>query len=91
MTKVRTLNSLLIFVVKRDIPLMCVRARTPINMKNLKTWVTVTNIIIKVIRNMTIGLEPLGDQDLKVTITTTKSMDIEPLNENPSLCGHQTN
>ena len=40
---------------------------------------------------MTIGLEPLGHQDLKDTATTARSMDIKPLNEDPSLCGHQTN
>ena len=40
---------------------------------------------------MNAGLEPLGHQDLKVTATTIKSMDIDPLNADPSLCGHQTN
>ena len=91
MTKVRTQNPLVIFVVKRDIPLMCVGERTPINMTNLKTWVTVTSAITKVIRHMTIGLEPSGHQDLKITATIARSMDIEPLNAYPSLYGHQIN
>ena len=65
--------------------------RTQINMKNLKAWVTVTSAISKVIRHMTTGLEPSGHQDLKVTTTNARSMDIEPLNVDQSLCGHQTN
>ena len=68
---------------------MCVGARMKISMTNLKTWVTLISAISKVIRHMTTGLKPLGHQDLKDT-TTTISVDIEPLNENPSLCGHQT-
>ena len=70
---------------------MCAGARMPINMTNLKTWVTVTSAKSKVIRHMTTGLEPSGYQDLKVTATIARSMDIEPLNANPSLCGHQIN
>ena len=91
MKKVRILNPLVTFVVKKYIPLMCVGGRMPTSMTNLKTWVTVTSAISKVIRHMTIGLEPSGYQDLKVTVTTIISMDIEPLNVDPSLCGHQTN
>ena len=55
MTKVRILNPLVISVVKRDIPLMFSRARTPISMKNLKAWVIVTSAIRKVIRHMIVG------------------------------------
>ena len=90
-SKVRTPNLLVIFVVRRDILLMCVGARMPISMTNLKTWVTITSVISKVIRHMTIGLEPSRHQDLKVTITTIRSMDIEPLNVDLSPCGHQKN
>ena len=91
MTKVRTQNPLAIFVVKRDIPLMCARARMPINITNLKIWVIVTSAKRKVIRHMNVELKPSGHQDLKVTATTVRSMDIEHLNANPSLCGHLTN
>ena len=35
--KMRTLNPLIISMVKRDIPLMYAGARMPINMKNLRT------------------------------------------------------
>ena len=66
-------------------------ARIIINMTNLKIWVTIINVISKVIKHMTTRLEPLGHQDFKDTSTTTRSMDIEPLNANPSLCGHQKN
>ena len=58
MTKVRTLNPLVISVVKRDIPLMNVGVRMLINMKNLGTWVSFTNAIRKDIRHKTVGLEP---------------------------------
>ena len=35
--------------------------------------------------------EPRMHQDLKVTATTVRNMDIKPLNADLSLCGHQTN
>ena len=38
---------------------------------------------------MNVGLEPSGHQDLKDTATTIRSMDIEPLNVDPSPHGHQ--
>ena len=63
----------------------------PINMKNLKEWVTIISEISKDIKNMNAGLEPLGHQDLKVTTTTLKSIGIEHLNVDPNLYGHQTN
>ena len=91
MKKGRTQNPLVIFVVRKDILLMCARERIPISMTNLKTWVIVISAISKVIRHMTIGLAPSKHQDLEVTVTTIRSMDIEPLNANLSLCGHQTN
>ena len=70
---------------------MCEGAKRPINMTNLKTWVIVISAISKEIRHMNVGLEPSRHQDLKVTTTTIGSMDIEHLNVDPSLCGHQTN
>ena len=91
MKEVRTPNPLVIFVVRRDILLMCVGERMQINLTNLKTWVTIKSAKSKVIRHMNVGLEPLGNQDLKVTTTTVRSMDIKPLNVDPSPCGHQTN
>ena len=70
---------------------MCVGARMQISMTNLKRWVSVTSAISKVIRHMNVGLEPLEHQDLNDIVTTVRSMDIEPLNVDPSLGGHQTN
>ena len=62
-----------------------------INMTNLRTWVTITSVINKVIKHKIAGLELQGHQDLKVTTTIARSMDIDPLNVDQSLCGHQTN
>ena len=47
MTRVRTLNPLVIYMVKRDIPLMYVGVRRPINRTNPRTKVTITNVISK--------------------------------------------
>ena len=58
MTKVRTLKPLIIYVAKRDILLMYVGVRMPINMTNLRTWVTITNTISKDTRHKTVRLEP---------------------------------
>ena len=55
MTKVRTLNPLVISVVKRDIPLMYVGVRIPINMKNPRIRVTITNAISKDTRHKIAG------------------------------------
>ena len=55
MTKVRTLNPLFISVVKRDIPLMYVGVRRPINRKNPSTRVTITNAISKDTRHKIAG------------------------------------
>ena len=70
---------------------MCVGERMSINITNLKTWFTITSAISKVIRHMIAGLEPSEHQDLKATATIARSMDIEPLNANKILCGHQIN
>lgn len=40
---------------------------------------------------MSEGLELSGHQDLKVTATIARSMDIEPLNVDQILCGHKIN
>ena len=61
-----------------------------ISMKNLKTWVTIISVIGKDIRHMNVRQEPCMHQDLKVTATIVRSMDIEHLNVDPSLHGHQT-
>ena len=78
-------------MVRKDILLMCARERMQISMTNLKTLVTIISAISKDIRHMNAGLKPLGHQDLKVTITTIRIMDIEPLSVDPSPFGHQTN
>ena len=58
MTKVRILNPLVIFVVKRDIPLMYVGVRMPISMTNPRTRVTITNAISKDTRHKTTRPKP---------------------------------
>ena len=90
MTKVITPNPLVIFVVRKDILLMCARARKKISMTNLKTWVTITSAKRKVIKHMNAREEPCMHQDLKDTSTTVRSIDIEPLSADPNPCGHQT-
>ena len=57
MAKVRTLNTLVISMVKRDIPLMYAGERFPISMTNLRTWIIVTSAIRKVIKHKIVGLE----------------------------------
>ena len=58
MTKVITLNPIVIFVVKRGIPLIYARERMQISMTNLRIWVTITSATRKDIRHMIVGLEP---------------------------------
>ena len=91
MTKVRTPNPLVFFVVRKDILLMCARERIKINMTCLKTWVTIISGIKGVIGHMNARKEPCKHQDVKVTATTVKSMDIEPSSADLSPCGHQKN
>ena len=55
MTKVRTLNPLVISMVKRDIPLMYAGVRKPINRTNPRTRVTITNAISKDTRHKIVG------------------------------------
>ena len=61
-----------------------------VNMSNLKTWVIIISAKSKVIRYMNTKLEPCMYQDLKVTTTTIKNMDIDLLNIDPNPCGRQT-
>ena len=91
MTKVRTPNPLVIFVVRKDILLICAEARMQISMENLKTWITLISARSKVIRHMNAKQKPYMHQDLKVTTRTVRSMDIDPSNVDLSPCGHQTN
>ena len=75
-------------MVKKDIPLKYGGARIPISMTNLKTWVTITSATRKDIKHMTAGLGLSEHQDFKVTATIGRSMDIELLSVDQSLCGH---
>ena len=51
----------------------------------------VTSTISKDTWQKIVGLKSQGHKDLMVTATIARSMDIEPLNVDLSLCGHQTN
>ena len=55
MKKVRTLNPLVIYMVKRDIPLMYAGVRMLINMTNPRTRVTIINVISKGTRHKIAG------------------------------------
>ena len=58
MIKVRTLNPLVISMVKKDIPIMYVGVGRPIRRTNPITRVTVTSATSKDIKHKTVGLEP---------------------------------
>ena len=58
MTKVRILNPLAIFVVKRDILLMYAGVRRPISRTNPRTRITITNAISKDTRHEIVGPKP---------------------------------
>ena len=88
MTKVRTLNPLVIYVIKRDILLIYVGVRRSTSRKNPRTRVTIINAIGRDTRHKTTRLGLSGHQNLVVIATTTKSMDIEILSTDQSLCGH---
>ena len=53
--------------------------------------VTVTSAKNRVIKHMTAEPKLSRHQDLRVTAITTRNMDIEILNVDQSLCGHQIN
>ena len=61
----------------------------PINTKHLKVKGIVISATYKDIWHKTVGLKSQGHKDLMVTATIARSMDIEPLSANQSLCGHQ--
>ena len=61
-----------------------------IRKSNLKAWIIVISAKSKVIRNMNVKPGPCMHQNLKVTATIFRNMDIEPLNVDPNPCGHQT-
>ena len=79
-TKVRITNLPIIFVVRKDIHLMYVEARMPINMISLRVQATITSARSKVIKHMNAEPRLSGHQDLKVTAITARSMDVDPLN-----------
>ena len=78
-------------MVRKDIHLMYVEVRMPISMINLRVQVIVINARNKDIKHMNVEPRLSRHQDLKVTATIARSMDIEPLNADQSLCGHQIN
>ena len=88
--KVRTLNLHVIIVERRDIHLMFAGARKQMTMQSLSSWHIVKNARSKDIRPKNVGAKSKGHQDLKDTVTTIKSMDIEHLNADPRLHGHKT-
>ena len=65
------------------------RSKNAVSMSKLGTWVIVISAKRKVIRHMNAKPKLCMHQDLKVTTTIVRNMDIEPLNEDPNPCGHQ--
>ena len=59
-------------------------------MQRQNPWLTIKSATKKDIRHMNVGLGPQRYQNLKDIATTAKSMDIENLNADISLHGHQT-
>lgn len=53
------------------------------------TWVTITSVTNKVIRNMNVEPRPCTLKDFKNTTITIKSMDIELLNADTNPSDHQ--
>ena len=88
--KVRIPNLLVISMERKDIQLMSTGVRMLIRMQSQNPWLTVKNAINKDIRHMNVGLEPQRYLNLKDIATNTRSMDIEHLNVDLSLLGHQT-
>ena len=89
-TKVRTLNLLVIIMVRKDILLMCVGESLQIKMSSLRTWFTSIGATSKDIRHMNAEPRPWIHKDLKDTAKTVRTMDIKLLNGDPNPCGHQT-
>ena len=82
-SKVRILSLLVIIVERRDIHLMFVGARKKMIIQRQSSWHTIKNARSKDIRDKNVGPKSKGYQNLKDTITTVKSMDIEHLNVDP--------
>ena len=66
-------------------------ARIPISMTSLRIQVIVTSAKNKDIKHIIAELGLSEHQNLMVTTTTSKSMVIELLSVDQSLCGHHTN
>ena len=88
--KVRTLNLLVINVERKGIQLISIGSRMLIRMQSQNPWLTITNATNKDIRHMNAGPELQKHLNLKDTTTTARSMEIEHLNADLSLHGHQT-
>lgn len=89
MTKVRIQNPLVITVIRKGILLMFVGVERPISITHQKVKGIVTNATRKNIWHKITWLKSQGHKDLMVTTTIARSMGIEPLNVDQSLCGHQ--
>ena len=61
-----------------------------IRMQCQSMWLTIRNAIDKDIKHMNVRPELQKYLNLKEIATTIRSMDIEHLNADPSLHGHQT-
>ena len=88
--KLRIPNLLVITVERKDIYLMSTRARMQMTIQRKSSWHIVKSARSKDIKHMNVGPKSQRQQNLKDTTTTVKSMDIENLNVDPSLHGHQT-
>ena len=69
---------------------MSVGVRMLIKMQSQNPWLIVKNAINKDIKHMNVGPKPQRYLNLKDIATILKSMDIENLNVDLSLHGHQT-
>ena len=76
-------------MVRKDMHLIYAEARMPISMIRPKVQAIFINARNKDIKHMNAELGLSRHLDLKVTATIARSMDIEPLNVDQSLCGHQ--
>ena len=70
---------------------MHVGVERPINRTHLKAKAIVTSATCKDTQHKIAGTKSRGHQDLMVTTTIAKSMDIEILSADQSLCGHLIN
>ena len=75
---------------RKDIQLMFVGVRMLIRMQSQNPWLIVKSAISKDIGHMNVEPEPQRYLNLKDIAITVRSMDIEHLNIDLSLHGHQT-